>query len=168
MILIKTLKDLLSIFEGKYLELQKTYRSSPEIIEYTNKILNLNHVNAIRKTAHLPVVFRKGNINLKEQLLTDINTLNKKYKSIAIITKDKKEAFKLYKLIEQEVHVSLIAEEQEKFHKELIIIPAYLSKGLEFDSVIAYNNRENSYHKNEKNLLYVACTRAQHELYVYN
>lgn len=164
----KSLKDLLSIFEGKYLELQKTYRSSPEIIEYTNKILNLNHVNAIRKTAHLPVVFRKGNINLKEQLLTDINTLNKKYKSIAIITKDKKEAFKLYKLIEQEVHVSLIAEEQEKFHKELIIIPAYLSKGLEFDSVIAYNNRENSYHKNEKNLLYVACTRAQHELYVYN
>ncbi len=164
----KSLKDLLSIFEGKYLELQKTYRSSPEIIEYTNKILNLNHVNAIRKTAHLPVVFRKGNINLKEQLLTDINILNKKYKSIAIITKDKKEAFKLYKLLEQEVHVSLIAEEQEKFHKELIIIPAYLSKGLEFDSVIAYNNRENSYHKNEKNLLYVACTRAQHELYVYN
>ena len=32
-----------------YLELRKTYRSSPEIIEYTNKILNLKHVNAIRK-----------------------------------------------------------------------------------------------------------------------
>ena len=50
----------------------------------------------------------------------------------------------------------------------MIIIPAYLSKGLEFDAVIVYNNRENSYRKNERNLLYVACTRAQHELYVYN
>ena len=54
------------------------------------------------------------------------------------------------------------------FNKELIVIPAYVSKGLEFDSVIIYNDRNNSYKKNERNLLYVACTRCQHELIIYN
>ena len=39
---------------------------------------------------------------------------------------------------------------------------------LEFDSVIIYNDRDNSYKKNERNLLYVACTRCQHELIIYN
>ncbi len=166
----KSLKELENIFKGdtKYLELLKTYRSSPEIINYTNKILNLNHVNAIRKTANKPVIFRKGNINLNDSLLNDINTLKSKYKSIAIITKDYKEAYKVYDLLKDNIKISLVEEKTKEFFKELIIIPAYLSKGLEFDAVIAYNNRENSYRKNEKNLLYVACTRAQHELYVYN
>lgn len=109
-----------------------------------------------------------GSKNLKEGLLNDIYNLQKKYTSIAIITKDKKEAKKIYDLVKGDVTLSLIEEKTTKFHKELIVIPAYLSKGLEFDCVIAYNNRENSYRKNERNLLYVACTRAQHELYVYN
>ena len=45
----ESLKKLTSLFQGntKYIELLKTYRSSPEIISYTNKILNLNHVNEI-------------------------------------------------------------------------------------------------------------------------
>ena len=60
---------------SKYLELLKTYRSSPEIIEYTNKILNLNHVNAIRRDNHKPVLFRRHLEDLKEQLLLDINYL---------------------------------------------------------------------------------------------
>lgn len=166
----QSLEELKTIFteDVKYLELSKTYRSSPEITEYTNKILNLNHVNAIRKTSHLPVVFRKGNNHLKSNLLNDITHLQKKYKSIAIITKDQKEAKKIYQLLKEEINISLIEEKSEKFYKELIVIPSFLSKGLEFDSVIAYNNRENSYRKNERNLLYVACSRAQHELYVYN
>ncbi len=163
-----SLKDLTDIFTGKYLELRKTYRSSKEIIAYTNKILNLDYVTAIRKETNLPVIFRKQINNLKEQLISDISLLQTKYKSIAIITKDKDEANKLYKLVKKDLNITLIDDEYEKLKKELIIIPAYLSKGLEFDSVIVYNNRENSYRKNERKLLYVACTRAQHELYVYN
>ncbi len=46
----KSLEELKDIFESSiYLELLKTYRSSKEIIEYTNKILGLSHVCAIRK-----------------------------------------------------------------------------------------------------------------------
>ena len=57
-----------SFIYTKYLELLKTYRSSPEIIDYTNKILNLKHVNAIRRDNNKPVVIRKGIKDLKESL----------------------------------------------------------------------------------------------------
>lgn len=166
----KSLEDLKEIFNGetKYLELLKTYRSSPEIIEYTNKILNLNHVNAIRKANNKPVIIRKDVKDLKQSLLTDIKTLQEQYKSTAIITKDNREAEKIYELLKDELNISLVEANSKKFQKNLIIIPAYTSKGLEFDSVIIYNDRSNSYKANERNLLYVACTRCQHELYIYN
>ena len=153
---------------SKYLELLKTYRSSPEIIEYTNKILNLNHVNAIRRDNHKPVLFRRHLEDLKEQLLLDINYLKENYASVAIITKDDREAEKIFNLIKDDVSISYINLETKKFKRDLILVPAYLAKGLEFDSVILYNDRKNYYKKNERNLLYVACTRAQNELYIYN
>lgn len=165
-----SLEDLKPLMkeESKYIELLKTYRSSPEIIEYTNKILNLKHVNAIRKENNKPVLIRKDVKDLKESLIADIKYLQDQYKSMAIITKDDKEAFKLYELLKEDVEISLVEANSKQFKKECIIIPAYVSKGLEFDSVIIYNDRTNSYRKNEKNLLYVACTRCQHELIIYN
>lgn len=166
----KSLEELSNLFNGdtKYLELLKTYRSSPEIIAYTNKILNLKHVNAIRKDNNKPVIFRKSTACLKESLIEDINHLQSIYKSTAIITKDKKEAEKLYDLLKDNLKISLVDANTKKFEKNLIIIPSYVAKGLEFDSVIIYNDRDNSYRRNERNLLYVACTRCQHELYIYN
>ena len=165
-----SLEDLKPLMkeESKYIELLKTYRSSPEIIEYTNKILNLKHVNAIRKENNKPVLIRKDVKDLKESLIADIKYLQDQYKSMAIITKDDKEAFKLYELLKEDVEISLVEANSKQFKKECIIISAYVSKGLEFDSVIIYNDRTNSYRKNEKNLLYVACTRCQHELIIYN
>ena len=166
----KSLKDLSDLFRGdtKYIELLKTYRSSPEIIDYTNKILGLKHVNAIRKDNNKPVIIRKNVENLKKRIVDDINYLQSNYKSTAVITKDLKEAEQLYELIKVDIDISLVDANTKFFKKELVIIPAYVSKGLEFDSVIIYNDRNNTYRKNEKNLLYVACTRCQHELYIYN
>lgn len=165
-----SLEDLKDIFERdtKYIELLKTYRSSPEIINYTNKILNLQHVNAIRKENNKPIVIRKNIQNLKESILADIKKLQTEYKSTAIITKDDLTAEKIYSLICKDLNISLVGANTKAFQKDLIIIPAYTAKGLEFDSVIIYNDRNNSYRINEKNLLYVACTRCQHELYIYN
>ena len=42
-------------------------------------------------------------------------------------------------------------------------MPAYASKGLEFDSVIIINNFDS-----DKYLYYVAVTRSQHELIIFN
>ena len=130
----ESLEELCNLFRGdtKYLELLKTYRSSPEIIAYTNKILNLNHVNAIRKTNNKPVVIRRGVNDLHRKLVEDIKTLQSNYKSTALITKDMKEAEKIYEMIKDDIDISLVDANTRKFHKELIIIPAYISKGLEF------------------------------------
>lgn len=47
-------------------------------------------------------------------------------------------------------------------------MPSYLSKGLEFDVVILYNANNVNYTDSniDSKLLYVAITRAMHELYI--
>lgn len=162
-----SLEVLKNILDGntKYVELSKTYRSSKEIIEFTNKILNLKHVSAIRKEESVPVIKRYDDKYLKN----DINYLKNKYKSLAIITKDMLDAIKLYDLLKDDYKdISLVANNTSKFNRDLIIIPSYLSKGLEFDSVISYTSKNNLYTKKEKYLYYVVLTRCQHELIVYN
>lgn len=162
---LEQIKEVLD--KTKYLELTKTYRSSKEIIEYTNKILNLKFVSAIRKDNNKPVLFRKET-NLKKQLLNDINYLKNEYKSVAIITKDDEEANEIYNLLKDNINIGKITINEEIFRKDLIVVPSYMAKGLEFDSVIVYNKINNIYKENEKYLYYVACTRAQHELIIYN
>jgi len=165
-----SLEKLQELWKGKYVVLNKTYRSSEEIIEYTNKILNLQHIQAIRKKNHHPVLLKKeqdGKIG--EQLLEEIEILKKSSKSIAIITKTDEEAIALYKEIKKKnKEISLLETKTEKFNRDLVIVPSYIAKGLEFDSVILYTLKENSYTEKEKYLYYVACTRAQHQLIIYN
>ena len=44
-------------------------------------------------------------------------------------------------------------------------MPIYMAKGLEYDAVIVYEvNEDNYYDKEDKQLLYIACTRALHRL----
>ena len=164
-----SLADTKEVFNKiEYLELTKTYRSSPEIIAYSNQILKLSLVSAIRHEIDTPVLHRYEDNNLYELIIADMNYLKNKYPSLAIIAKDNLEAEKLYNLLKATLPVTLITEATEKFNKELIIIPAYIAKGLEFDSVIIYSSPARPYKETEKYLLYVAITRAQHELIVYN
>ncbi|MGM9834577.1 MAG: HelD family protein [Bacilli bacterium] len=161
----RTLSELTNIFKSSaYIELTKTYRSSQEIIAYTNKILGLNHVCAIRKDNHIPVVLR----TTLDTLEGDVNHLRDTYKSIAIITRDSFAANKVYNLLKEKMPISLIESNTIEFNKELVVLPAYIAKGLEFDSVIVYTDKDSYYNNKERNLLYVACTRAQHELIVYS
>ena len=161
----RTLNELADIFKrSAYIELTKTYRSSQEIIAYTNKILGLDHVCAIRKDNNIPVVLR----NTSSTLESDVNNLRDKYKSIAIITRDSYAASKVYEMLKDKMPISLIESSTVEFNKELVVLPAYIAKGLEFDSVIVYTDIESFFNNKERNLLYVACTRAQHELIVYS
>ena len=166
----ETLEVLKDIFKSgtNYLELRKTYRSSPEIIEHTNKILGLNHVSAIRKSENKPVIFR-DETNLKENLIKDVQELKKTSKSIAIITKTDEESEYLYELLKKDIaDLSLLNSNSVGFNKQMIVIPSYVAKGLEFDSAIIYTDKINQYKGNEKYLYYVACTRSQHQLIIYN
>ena len=163
---LNIIKEILP--SSKYIELLKTYRSSEEIIEYTNKILNLTHVSAIRRNNNKPVIKRNNITNLKEQLIKDINNLKKEYKSIAIITKTDEETNYLYDLINNDIDITKINQKSEEIVRDLVILPSYISKGLEYDAVIIYTDINNYYTNDEKYLFYVACTRSQHQLIVYN
>ena len=159
----KSLEELKDIFDSSiYLELLKTYRSSKEIIEYTNKILGLSHVCAIRRDNNIPVTKHQ-----KDDLLDLIPKLKSKYKSLAIITKDMEMAEKLYKKLESIYDLSLLTIDSKNFRKDFVIAPSYLAKGLEFDSVIVYNSLDNPFKEVDKYLYYIACTRCQHELHLY-
>ncbi len=166
----KSLNELESVFTDSvnYIELNKTYRSSPEIIEHANKILGLNLVSAIRRNTSIPVEFRYED-NLKEQLTKDIENLKKESKSIAIITKTDTEATYIYKLLKKDMNeLTLIANNSKAFSRELVVIPSYMAKGLEYDATIVYTRKDNQFTYKERYLYYVSCTRSQHHLIIYN
>lgn len=166
-----SLESLSKIFDNGtiYLELTKTYRSTPEIIEHTNKILGLSHVSAIRKENNRPVIFRKEDNNLEQLLTDDIMNLKNNNFTIAIITKTDEEAENIYNILKSRVEdINLLTTSTKEFNKKMVIIPSYIAKGLEFDAAIIYTGKDNKYKTNEKYLYYVACTRAQHQLIIYN
>lgn len=161
-----SLEELTSIFDSsKYITLTKTYRSTGKIIDYTNKILGLSHVTAIRNDKASDIIFR-NNVT-KNDFLTDINNLKNTSKSIAIITKNDKEAEDVYNLLKDNTDIVLI-DGFSHIKRDLVVVPSYIAKGLEFDSVIIYTDIDNKYQEKDKYLYYVACTRAQHNLIIYN
>ena len=162
----ESLKELTNMFEGsKYITLTKTYRSTDKIIDYTNKILGLTLSVAIRNQKSNDIIFR-NNVK-KEDFVKDITYLKDMSKSIAIITKDDKEAEEVYNMLKDDFDIMLLGG-YGHIKRDLVIVPSYTAKGLEFDSVIIYNDMDNKYTKEDKYLYYVACTRAQHNLIIYN
>lgn len=150
--------DYGSLFKTyRYIELTKTYRSTENIVDYSNKILGLNNVCAVRNNSLEEVEIKKLSIdNLKKELVN-----SKNYKKTAIITDNMDKAKKLYKELNDK-NIGLIDFNTDVFEKDIFIIPSYLAKGLEFEYVIIYNEEDYI----NKNLYYVAVTRAQHKLTV--
>ena len=166
-----TLESLKEIFgdSAEYYELLKSYRSSPEITDYANNILSLGSDLAVRNYTNKPVINEEEKpAILESQIYSDIQRMrNDGIKRIAIITRNKKEAQELCSKLENSVDdISFSTSSMQ--NDNVIIVPAYIAKGLEFDGVIAYTKPDDYYTEEEKNLYYVVCTRAQHQLVVYN
>ena len=98
----------------------------------------------------------------------DIKYLQSLYKKTCIITKNNDECMKLYELLKEDFLISNMLSNEKIINPDLVIVPSFLAKGLEFDSVIIYNEKDNYYRESEKYLYYVAVTRSMHELIVYN
>ena len=93
---------------------------------------------------------------------------NKGYKTIAIICKDEKEATTIYeKILNSNIAVMYITDNQTEYKGQVIVTTSSLAKGLEFDAAIINDASSNVYSIDSKldmHLLYVASTRALHEL----
>ena len=128
--------------------------------------MGLDYVTAIRRSSNIPVTLRVED-NLLEQLTLDINECRNSGKSIAIVTKNDSECDMIFKLLKN-TDISKIDNQTKKFNRKFVVVPVYMAKGLEFDSVIIYTDKMNKFTESEKYLYYVATTRAQHKLIVYN
>lgn len=171
--LYNNLNDINSVFNNKarYIELEKTYRSSDEIINFTNQILGINNACSVRRSNSISVMFRDVEKNKAiEQIIIDINKMKENgMKKIAIITKNNIETIELYENLKKHISsISVLDENGKQDISDIVILPSYISKGLEFDGVVAYTSKEHSYEEKDKYLFYVVCTRAQHALVVYN
>lgn len=157
-------------YQPRYIELNKTYRSTEEIINYSNDVLGINNMVAVRYNSS-PVEYKDVTTSdIPINIINDITSLQQKgSKRIAIITKTFYEAENLFKTLQPKLpNLSLVTCEAHTKLSNIMIMPSYLSKGLEFDGVIACADEKNLYSDNERNLYYVVCTRAQHHLLVYN
>ena len=96
----------------------------------------------------------------KSMLTTDVG-IDLGTSSVLVYVKDKG-------IVLREPSVVAIDNNTNKFNRKFVVVPVYMAKGLEFDSVIIYTDKGNKYSDSEKYLYYVAITRAQHKLIVYN
>lgn len=96
--------------------------------------------------------------------------LSQGFKSIAIIGKDMYECKNIQKKIQKiNSNVKLIKSKDSEYNAGISIVPSYLAKGLEFDSVILFNASSEKYKNNvlDIKLLYVAITRAMSKLDIF-
>lgn len=163
-----------NVFEDKceILKLEKSYRTTIEIMLAANlvsKHLNLGEGQPVIRHGKAVKLVGVSDCKKIEYLLNQINNAKKEgMKSIAVICKTQDECIKVNEsLRNKRVEIELINEDNENYKGGICILTSYLSKGLEFDCVFVYNVDESSYNSDSEldmKLLYVAMTRALHNL----
>lgn len=168
----KELNNMMFKSKANQLTLNKGYRTTAQISNGANCVLaeiGSDLAESVARDGEQININDISTVEIEVQLLLKINDyLDKGYKTIAIICKDSHETDKVYnKLKKMGVNIHKISEEDQTYEGGLCIMPTYLSKGLEFDGVVIYNANNEKYDNDSKidmKLLYVAMTRALHEL----
>lgn len=154
------------------LDLNKGYRTTAQISDGANYVLveiGSELSESVARDGEQISVEQLSSEDMDVRLLQQINNyLDKGYKTIAIICKDSTDTDSVYKkLVKMGINIHRISEEDQTYEGGLCIMPAYLSKGLEFDGVVIYDANNEKYDNESEidmKLLYVAMTRALHEL----
>lgn len=159
--------EFINNFNTKEFKLNKSYRSTREIMEYSNKFLKAqNIVPLVRSGDSVVEVEAQNSEELSKFIETYVGTMkNKELENIAIITRDLEDAYKVKNIIGSKVSAKIIDRENVVHRDSLIIIPSYFAKGLEFDGVVVVNTEKQGLITEDK-LMYVMCTRALHDLFV--
>ena len=132
----------------------------------------MNEANKINELLSLdkaiPVIRHGDEVLYSDKgVLELINTLKENYNTIAIITKTQEEANNIYENLKNKIEINLINSNNLNYNSNISVLPSYLSKGLEFDSVIILGRDNfNKDNKLDMKLLYVSMTRALHKLII--
>ncbi|WP_138753365.1 RNA polymerase recycling motor HelD [Paenibacillus sinopodophylli] len=165
------LADLFSEEETEKIILARSYRSTRPIVAFTSKMIEGGElIEPFNRDGDEPTITK---VELESQLTAEISSRVNKlvetgYSSIAVICKTAEESKRLHEDLQAYLpNARLVEKETVTFEKGIIVIPAYLAKGVEFDAVIISNaNREHYGRESERKLFYTACTRAMHELHL--
>jgi len=152
-------KDL-NVEITKY-ELNKSYRSTQEIMEYSNKFLDKDKIVPLVRKGE-PVI--EEEVSNNEEFVDTIISLiedyeEEGYENIAVIFKDKNELNKFSHVIKEKINVQSLDNDDIMYKGGKVLLPAYLAKGLEFDGAIIVESEEI-----EPLVKYIMCTRALHRL----
>ena len=156
--------DLYQLFE-----LNKSYRSTYQIMEYANKFLDENSVVPFVRKGEFDVLETSVPKDDKEDLIEVLLNLlqdyeEEEYENVAIITKDKNDLEIIAPELKKHTNIIAFKNEDIIYKGGKVIIPSYFAKGLEFDAAIIVN-----FDKDTDNLIkYIMATRALHRLSVIN
>ncbi len=145
----------------------KSYRSTYEITQFTKKLRQNIKIEAIERHGEKPAVFafekEADEMNHLKFLINQF--LNSGYNSLGIICKTQPQANALHNRLKEEIEINLLNAASVAFGSGIVITTAHLAKGLEFDNVIVpYATAKNYFTEPDRQMLYVACTRAMHKL----
>lgn len=158
-----------------FMLLQKSYRNTIEISEYAGKILEKASFGRYKIT---PVI-RHGIPVTEQEFWSDVEMAEhtaelvrqaeeKGFHTTAIICSNETEAVRTRDLLSG--FLPITDGEANQFSTGTMVLPIRLVKGLEFDTVILWNPdmKHGLERPDTAKLLYVACTRALHELHILN
>jgi DNA helicase II / ATP-dependent DNA helicase PcrA len=154
--------------QGLCMKLTRSYRSTFEIMQFAQAILPNPDLIAIKRQGEFPQVVRcKNKAEEIKKICEKIGEFSKKeYNTLAVICKTQKQAERLLDGIHAAGHDAHLLDTQSmSFRMGVVVCTAHMAKGLEFDQVIVPDASDKNYNSLiERNMLYVACTRAMHKL----
>ncbi len=157
--------------EADTVKLLRSYRSTYEITQFAQQISPAEEIIPIKRKGHKPEV---KNLKTTAAELSQIREWiagfrnSDEHQSMGIVCKTARQAEALHKkLSEQGEQLSLITTDSSAFAQGVVVTNAHTVKGLEFDRVIVPQVTSTNYKTEmDKGMLYIACTRAMHRLYV--
>ncbi len=156
-----TLRDLFGDKKCRTVLLNESYRTSSEITSVTDAILGVE-TKKVDRHGRRPTLYQT---NQQDQVVLDLlKNQGDQYKMTAIITKDAPAARQLFRSLRKHHDIHLATYDSPRLEKGITVLPVRLAKGLEFDSVIIYDVSPSNYDQGDRNHLYVAATRALHQL----
>ena len=167
-VILQKLNQALSTRNPKLIILRRSYRSTYQITNFAKALLpDGNQIKAFNRNGPLPkIIVRDSKSQAIKATLDVIHNQLQENDTVAILTKRKNESKQLYQELYPKLkNLTLMSDRDRSLPTGVLIMPVYLAKGLEFDSVIAWNVSKKNYPQSSLlGTLYTIVTRAMHSL----
>lgn len=168
----KMLTHLYGVEQTELINITRSYRSTKPIIELTRRLVpNGEGIVPFEREGKRPALTQLPDYDeLHQAIASKVDEFKSEgYNSIAIICKSAEESASAYEALANIKELKLLKSNSLEYEQGVVVVPAYLSKGIEFDAVIIYNASKNVYGEESlRRTFYTACTRAMHDFHLYS